>query len=57
MAAPRSKLYLADGYDMVRYYTEHMNIEEKKGKKGTGYPDFICYARYEKITSFRGSGL
>ena len=24
-AAPRSKLYLADGYDLVRYYTSDMN--------------------------------
>lgn len=36
VAAPRSKLYLADGYDMVRYYTEHMNIEEKKEKREQG---------------------
>ena len=55
VAAPRSKLYLADGYDMVLYGT--YEYRGKKGKKGTGYPDFICYARYEKITSFRGSGL
>ena len=32
-AAPRSKLYLADGYDLVRYYTHDMNICEKKEKK------------------------
>ena len=37
-----SKLYLADGYDMVRYYTEHMNIEEKKEKRERGI--LILYA-------------
>lgn len=42
VAAPRSKLYLADGYDMVRYYTEHMNIEEKKEKRERGI--LILYA-------------
>ena len=37
-----SKLYLADGYDMVRYYTEHMNIEEKMEKRERGI--LILYA-------------
>ena len=27
--APRSKLYLADGFDIIRSYTEQLNIEEK----------------------------
>ena len=41
-AAPRSKLYLADGYDLVRYYTDSMNICEKKENKERGI--FILYA-------------
>lgn len=28
--APRSKLYLADDYDLVRYYTSGLTISEKK---------------------------
>ena len=28
--APRSALYLADGYDLVRTYTEGLNITEEK---------------------------
>ena len=35
-AAPRSKLYLADGYDLVRYYTSDMNIKEKHENKERG---------------------
>lgn len=34
--APRSKLYLADGYDIVRSYTEGMQIREKKENKKRG---------------------
>ena len=34
--APRSKLYLADGYDIVRSYTEGMQIQEKKENKKRG---------------------
>lgn len=35
-AAPRSKIYLADGYDLVRYYTDGMNIEEKHENRKRG---------------------
>ena len=35
-AAPRSKLYLADGYDLVRYYTSDMDIKEKHENKERG---------------------
>ena len=41
-AAPRSKLYLADGYDLVRYYTTDMNICEKHEHKERGI--LILYA-------------
>ena len=41
-AAPRSKLYLADGYDLVRYYTHDMNICEKKENKERGI--LVLYA-------------
>lgn len=41
-AAPRSKLYLADGYDLVRYYTHDMNICEKKENKQRGI--LVLYA-------------
>lgn len=41
-AAPRSKLYLADGYDLVRYYTSGMNICEKPENKERGI--LILYA-------------
>ena len=40
--APRSKLYLADGYDIVRSYTKGMEIEEKKDNKNRGI--MILYA-------------
>ena len=38
--APRSKLYLADGYDIVRSYTEGMQIQEKKENKKRGVLPF-----------------
>ena len=41
-AAPRSKLYRADGYDLVRYYTHDMNICEKKENKERGI--LVLYA-------------
>lgn len=41
-AAPRSKLYLADGYHLVRYYTTDMNICEKQENKERGI--LILYA-------------
>ena len=31
--APRSALYLADGYDLVRTYTEGLNITEEKDNR------------------------
>ena len=42
--APRSKLYLADGYDIVRFYVDgsEMNITEKKENKRRGI--MILYA-------------
>ena len=40
--APRSKLYLADGYDLVRYYTSGMNICEKQENRERGI--LILYA-------------
>lgn len=39
--APHSKLYLADGYDIVRYYTTGMSICEKPENKERGI--FILY--------------
>lgn len=41
-AAPRSRLYLADGYDLVRSYTKHMDICEKKENRERGF--LILYA-------------
>lgn len=41
-AAPRSKLYLADGYQLVRYYTTDMNIAEKHENKERGI--LVLYA-------------
>ena len=41
-AAPRSKLYLADAYDLVRYYTSGMDICEKAEKRERGI--LILYA-------------
>ena len=41
-AAPRSKIYLADGYDLVRYYTDGMNIEEKHENRKRGI--LVLYA-------------
>ena len=35
-AAPRSKLYLADGYDLIRYYTSGMEICEKPENRERG---------------------
>ena len=40
--APRSKLYLADGYDLMRVYTDGMNIKEKRVDKRRGV--LILYA-------------
>lgn len=40
--APRSKIYLADGYDLVRYYTDGMNIDEKHENRKRGI--LILYA-------------
>lgn len=40
--APRSKIYLADGYDMVRYFTKKMDVEEKKENRSRGV--LILYA-------------
>ena len=40
--APRSALYLADGYDLVRTYTEGLNITEEKDKRQRGI--LILYA-------------
>lgn len=34
--APRSKLYLADGFDIARYYTKDMEIEEKLENRRRG---------------------
>lgn len=34
--APRSKVYLADGYDLIRSYTEGMQIEETKENRQRG---------------------
>ncbi len=41
-AAPRSKIYLADGYDLVREYTTGMNICEKAENRKRGI--LILYA-------------
>ena len=41
-AAPRSKLYLADGYDLIRYYTSDMDICEKAENRERGI--LILYA-------------
>lgn len=41
-AAPRSGLYLADGYHLVRYYTKGMEITEKKENKERGI--LVLYA-------------
>ena len=41
-AAPRSKLYLADGYDLVRYYTQDMELSEKAENRERGI--LILYA-------------
>lgn len=41
-AAPHSGLYLADGYDLTRYYTEGMEITERKENKKRGL--LILYA-------------
>ncbi len=41
-AAPRSQLYLADGYDLIRHYTEGMEIGERKENKKRGI--LILYA-------------
>ena len=41
-AAPRSKLYLADAYDLVRYYTSGMDICEKAENRERGI--LILYA-------------
>ena len=40
--APRSRLYLADGYDLVRYYTSGMDICEKHENRKRGI--LILYA-------------
>lgn len=40
--APRSGLYLADGYDLIRYYTEGMEITQRKENKKRGV--LILYA-------------
>lgn len=41
-AAPCSRLYLADGYDLTRYYTEGMEITERKENRKRGI--LILYA-------------
>lgn len=41
-AAPRSKIYLADGYDLIRYYTSGMNISERHENRERGI--LILYA-------------
>lgn len=42
VCAPRSKIYLADGYDIVRHYTEKLNIKENYVNPKRGI--FILYA-------------
>lgn len=36
-AAPRAKLYLADGYDLVRSYEDGLEVVEKKANKRRGF--------------------
>lgn len=45
--APRSKIYLADGYDLVRYFTHDMEICEKKENRKRGI--FVLYALPDTI--------
>lgn len=55
-AAPRSKLYLADGYNLVRYYTSGMNICEKQENKERN-SHLICASGYKEIESDRSTGI
>lgn len=41
-AAPRSKIYLADGYDLIRHYTTGMSIEETHENRERGI--LVLYA-------------
>ena len=52
--APRSKLYLADGYDLMRVYTDGMNIKEKRVDKRRGV--LILYALPDGIMLSNGPG-
>lgn len=42
VCVPRSALYLADGYDLIRTYTEGLNIKEEKEEKKRGI--LVLYA-------------
>ena len=55
--APRSALYLADGYDLVRTYTEGLNITEEKDnrkrRKSFGIPIRYCLKKNTSIGTTR----
>lgn len=48
MCAPRSKIYLADGFDIVRSYTENLEIEEKLENRRRGV--MILYALPDTVS-------
>ena len=48
MCAPRSKIYLADGFDIVRSYTENLEIEEKFENRRRGV--MILYALPDTVS-------
>ena len=55
--APRSALYLADGYDLVRTYTEGLNITEEKDNRKRGVLALYALPDTCKTGSDRSTGI
>lgn len=55
--APRSRLYLADGYDMVRSYTDDLDIEERFVNPKTRRFDTVCTPGYGSAWLDRSTGI
>ncbi len=54
---PVQKVYLADGYDLIRSYTEGMQIEETKREQTKRSTGSLCTTGYVQSGADRGTGL
>mgnify|MGYP002277643588 CR=1 FL=1 len=53
---PRSRLYLADGYDIVRSYMDGLEIKEEKEAPAWAFNP-LCTSGYLQAGAYRGAGL